>query len=191
MVVKCILMGHAFFLRVIYLPCGATECSHWVPGLALEGASEPFRINARHCPLLWCWAPYLTCAQAFPGRSLGREGWRTFWGGKDFPVYEEGEEQFVPSPHTPFSWHHKIVVGDVCKEKRREVFQAFLGATLVSISFPDWVGNWPKDAFCFSGSFGSGKLKELEIHHLTPILCFGNHCLFVKDYLGVLIIWII
>ena len=58
-------------------------------------------------------------------------------------------------------------------------FQACLGTTLVSISFLDWVGNWPEDAFCFLDSFGSRELKELEIYHMVPVLCYGTITVFL------------
>lgn len=84
----------------------------------------------------------------------------------------------LPSPGPPISWHHKNAMRDFVR-KRRKVFQACLGTTLVSISFLDWVGNWPEDAFCFSDSFGSTELKELEIHHTAPVLCYGDITVFL------------
>lgn len=95
LLVKCILRAMPPSQKLAYLPCAAAECSGWVPGLALEGALEPFRIHLRHWPLLWCGAPRLISTPAFPGRILGsfegeRDGvlvWR-----KRLPVHEEEEQ---------------------------------------------------------------------------------------------------
>lgn len=114
---------------------------------------------------LWVWEGPGTC---------GEKKIPCGWGGW-------GTVGSLPSPNPPFSWHYKNAVGDFVRKKSRKVFQACLGTTLVSISFLDWVENWPEDAFCFSGSFGSRERNELEIHHMAPILCYvwNHHCLFV------------
>lgn len=104
------------------------------------------------------------------GERVGRKRF-LWWGGW-------GTVGSLPSPDPPFSWHHKNAMGDFVRKKRK-VFQACLGTTLVSISFLDWVGNWPEDAFCFSDSFGFRELKELEIHHMAPVLCYGDITVFL------------
>lgn len=178
--------GHASFSEA----CLPALCSCWV--LRLGAWPGPWRClrtiqdtpEALALAVVWGSTSdqYTSFSGEDPGELWGWEGWSPCleektpcaWGGGAVVCH-------LPSREPPFCWHHKIAVGESSegKKKRIGVFQAFLGSTWVSISFLDWLGNGPKDAFCFWGCFGCGKLKELENHHLVPIMLQKHHCLFV------------
>lgn len=165
-------MGHACSLKSHPpAPRRATECSPWV-------CDWPSK-----CPgVLQCcgvglhtWLPDQP-SRVEPEMLWGREDERDEELGRRLPVHEEGEGQFASflSLDPALCWHHKTAVGESLEGKGEGGFPSLPGENFdLHLFLLDWVGNWPKDALCFLGSFGSGKPEEVGVPHLVPIWCYG------------------